>query len=151
LLDKIKALEKEVSAHKKEIKARDSSIAEKDRKISELRKKNQELDKFKFVLDFKIRELKHQIEPRQLEITGKFNLSAHYSANRIAFEGMRDQIKKMDEELEKYHKSNAHLDELIGVLREKITQLQEESKLKRVHANHQESAIARFRSDLQLR
>lgn len=53
-------LEKEVSAHKKEIKTRDLSIGEKEKKIYELKKKNQELDKFKFVLDFKIRELKHQ-------------------------------------------------------------------------------------------
>ncbi len=65
------------------------------------------MDKFKFVLDFKIRELKHQIEPRQLEIMS-----------------MRDQIKNMDEELEKYHKSNSSLDEMIGVLRGRIDGLQ---------------------------
>jgi len=57
----IKNLEKEVSAHKKEIKARDLAINEKEKKIFELKKKNQELDKFKFVLDFKIRELKQQV------------------------------------------------------------------------------------------
>jgi hypothetical protein len=33
----------------------------KEKKIFELKKKNQELDKFKFVLDFKIRELKQQV------------------------------------------------------------------------------------------
>ena len=67
LLEQIKMLEKEVSVHKKEIKLRDLSVGEKERRIYELKKKNQELDKFKFVLDFKIRELKQQIEPRQVK------------------------------------------------------------------------------------
>ena len=33
-----------------------------------MKKKNQELEKFKFVLDYKIKELKKQIEPREEEI-----------------------------------------------------------------------------------
>ena len=33
-----------------------------------MKKKNQELEKFKFVLDYKIKELKKQIEPRELEV-----------------------------------------------------------------------------------
>ena len=79
----------------------------------ELKKKNQELDKFKFVLDYKIRELKQQIEPRQLEINN-----------------MREKIKDMDEELAKYHKSNANLDELIGQVRTRINDLLDETKIK---------------------
>lgn len=42
-----------------------------------------QLEKFKFVLDYKIKELKRQIEPRENEI-------AH----------MRNQIEEMDLELE---------------------------------------------------
>jgi len=133
LHDSIRLLEKEVSAHKKEIKARDVSIGEKEKRIYELKKKNQELDKFKFVLDFKIRELKRQIEPRQLEIAG-----------------MRDKIKDMDAELERFHKSNASLDSMIGTVRERIDELQAETRLKRMHAKQQENNIAAFRSDLQL-
>ncbi len=38
------------------------------KRIFELRKKNQELEKFKFVLDYKIKELKRQILPRQQEV-----------------------------------------------------------------------------------
>lgn len=34
----------------------------------DLKKKNQELEKFKFVLDYKIKELRKQIEPRENEI-----------------------------------------------------------------------------------
>jgi len=33
-----------------------------------LKKKNQELEKFKFVLDYKIKELRKQIEPRENDI-----------------------------------------------------------------------------------
>ena len=133
LHDAIKLMEKEVSALKKEIKARDMSIGEKEKRIYELKKKNQELDKFKFVLDFKIRELKEQIEPRQLEI-------AH----------MRDKIKEMDDELDKYHKSNARLDEVIGAVRVRIDELLEETRNVRGNAKLQESSINTFRSALQL-
>jgi len=132
LHDQIKLLEKEVSAHKKEIKTRDVSIGEKEKRIYELKKKNQELDKFKFVLDFKIRELKQQIEPRQQEIMA-----------------MREKIKEMDNELERYHKSNAALDTLIGDLRAKIDALQLQVRAKRMTAKTMENTIETCRSDVQ--
>ena len=46
---------------------RDITIGDKEKKIYELKKKNQELEKFKFVLDYKIKELNRQIEPRECE------------------------------------------------------------------------------------
>ena len=58
------------------------------------------MEKFKFVLDYKIKELKRQIEPRENAITG-----------------MRQRIKTMDEELEAFHTSNAAMDEMIGECR----------------------------------
>lgn len=51
-----------------EIKERDNTISEKEKRIYDLKKKNQELEKFKFVLDHKIKELKKQIEPKEEEI-----------------------------------------------------------------------------------
>lgn len=39
-----------------------------EKRIYDLKTKNQELEKFKFVLDYKIKELKKQIEPKELEI-----------------------------------------------------------------------------------
>jgi uncharacterized protein YdaU (DUF1376 family) len=54
--------------HMQEIKDRDNTISEKEKRIYDLKKKNQELEKFKFVLDHKIKELKKQIEPREAEI-----------------------------------------------------------------------------------
>ena len=125
----IKNLEKEISAHKKEIKSRDVAINEKEKKIFELKKKNQELDKFKFVLDFKIRELKQQVEPRQQEIAR-----------------MRDRIQEMDDELTRYHKSNTSLDETIGTLRERIEHFHKDIKTARVHSIQQENTVDLFRS-----
>lgn len=37
-------------------------------RIYDLKKKNEELEKFKFVLDYKVSELKKQIEPRENEV-----------------------------------------------------------------------------------
>ncbi len=37
-------------------------------RANELQKKNTELEKFKFVLDYKIRELNRQIHPREVDI-----------------------------------------------------------------------------------
>jgi WD40 repeat protein len=131
LHEQIKILEKEVSAHKKEIKIRDGAIGDKEKRIYELKKKNQELDKFKFVLDFKIRELKRQVEPRQLEI-----------------QGMKDQIKEMDLELERYHNTNTALDGNIGEFRGTIDTMQNEVMAKRIRAKQLENVIARFKSEL---
>ena len=47
---------------------RDEHIQEKEKKVYDLKKRNQELEKFKFVLDYRIKELKEQVEPRENEI-----------------------------------------------------------------------------------
>ena len=45
-----------------------NTLINKDKRIIDLRKKTQELEKFKFVLDYKIKELKKDIGPKELEI-----------------------------------------------------------------------------------
>ena len=57
-----------LQGHKKEIREREETVVDKDKRIYDLRKKNQELEKFKFVLNYKIQELKRQIMPRKKEI-----------------------------------------------------------------------------------
>ena len=82
-----------------------------------MKKKNQELEKFKFVLDYKIKELKRQIEPREQDI-----------------QGMTQQIKviwllifkEMDVELEHYHKANADLERAITDLKLKLKAAEKE-------------------------
>lgn len=50
------------------IEESDKIIGDKEKKIYELKKRSQELEKFKFVLDHKIKELKREIGPREEEI-----------------------------------------------------------------------------------
>ena len=51
------------------ISKKDIIIGEREKKIYGLKKKTQELNKFKFVLDYKIKELKKDIAPREKEIS----------------------------------------------------------------------------------
>jgi hypothetical protein len=44
-----------------DLQERDETIQDKEKRIYDLKKKNQELDKFKFVLDYKIKELRKQV------------------------------------------------------------------------------------------
>ena len=60
---------------------RDDTIHEKEKRIYDLQKKNHELEKFKFVLEYKLSELKKQIEPRQNELvkfTTQYSLNIFY-------------------------------------------------------------------------
>lgn len=68
-LQTIAGLEKDILGHKKELLERDETIRDKEKRIYDLKKKNQELEKFKFVLDYKIRELKRQAEPKDEQIS----------------------------------------------------------------------------------
>lgn len=47
---------------------REQVIQDKEKKVYELKKRNQELEKYKFVLDYRIKELKLQIEPKEKQI-----------------------------------------------------------------------------------
>merc|ERR1719253_2030805 len=66
--EKIVNLMKDKESNEKEIKERDKTIADKELRIYDLKKQNQELQKFKFVLDYKIKELKAQIDPKTADI-----------------------------------------------------------------------------------
>ena len=61
-------LKEDIKKKNIEIMERDTMIGDKEKKIYSLKKKTQELEKFKFVLDYKIRELKRDIAPRGMEI-----------------------------------------------------------------------------------
>lgn len=67
----VHALDRDVLDLKKEVVERDSTIQDKERNIFDLKKANQELDKFQFVLNFKIKEQRSVIEPKDLEIKEK--------------------------------------------------------------------------------
>ena len=68
LIQQTNSLRQQIQSQKGELKERETTIKDKDKRIYDLKKKTQELEKFKFVLDYKIKELKRDIGPRELEI-----------------------------------------------------------------------------------
>ena len=78
----------------------DTQIGEREKKIYQLKKKTQELEKFKFVLDYKIKELKRDIAPREMEITR-----------------LKKETNEMDKNLKHYNKINANLGYIVDDLR----------------------------------
>jgi hypothetical protein len=133
LYDHIASLEKDRKAHKKEIVEREETLADKDSRIFDLRKKNQELEKFKFVLNYKIQELKRQIMPRKREI-----------------KDMRDQMKEMELELLQYHKANAALLLTISELKLKRNGVQGDAGALAENLTGQQGSLAQVRRDLHL-
>jgi WD40 repeat protein len=129
--EKIEQLKEENARDTAEIDKRELIIEQREQKIYALKKQNQELEKFKFVLDYKIKELKMQIEPRNAQIAE-----------------MNRQIHEMDEELEEYHKKNKQLQVNIEQLQNKQRTLQEEVVTQRKKMSDCHTIIKRFKTDL---
>jgi len=132
LYETIYSLEKDIQSHKKEIREREETITDKEKRIFDLKKKNQELEKFRFVLDYKIKELKLQIAPRENEINT-----------------MRTQIGEMDLELDQYNKSNLALNLMIEELRLKLDGVKRELLNQEERCAVSERLMERFKRDLQ--
>jgi hypothetical protein len=129
--DSVDKLIKEREANLKEIKERDKTIGDKEQRIYDLKKQNQELEKFKFVLDYRIKELKAQIDPKNDDIAD-----------------MKKNIQTMDEDLETYHKMNKQLQLDIQSLESKQKALQEDILRYRKRLSDGQTIIKRFKNDL---
>ena len=68
LMNYTNELRMQIESSRKELQEREQTMKDKESRIYELKKKTQELEKFKFVLDYKIKELKRDIGPRELQI-----------------------------------------------------------------------------------
>jgi hypothetical protein len=132
LYETIHTLEKDIQSHKKEIREREETITDKEKRIFDLKKKNQELEKFRFVLDYKIKELKLQIAPRENEINT-----------------MRKQIEEMNLELEQYQKSNQALNLMIEELKLKMEGIRSELESQDERCAISERFLDKFRRDIQ--
>lgn len=132
LYETIHTLEKDIQSHKKEIREREETITDKEKRIFDLKKKNQELEKFRFVLDYKIKELKLQIAPRENEINT-----------------MRKQIEEMNLELEQYQKSNQALNLMIEELKLKMEGIRSEFESQDERCAISERFMDKFRRDIQ--
>merc|ERR1719243_53409 len=115
----------------KEIRERDKTIGDKEQRIYDLKKQNQELEKFKFVLDYKIKELKAQIDPKNDNLTS-----------------MGMQIQAMEAELDGYMRRNKQLALDISQLQMKQRALQEEIKSQKKRLRDDLALIKRFKLDL---
>ncbi|XP_014667325.1 PREDICTED: cilia- and flagella-associated protein 57-like isoform X2 [Priapulus caudatus] len=131
LLGVIRSLEKDIVGLHRQIQERDETIQDKEKRIYDLKKKNQELEKFKFVLDYKIKELKKQIEPRENEV-----------------KEMKEQIQAMEGELERFHKLNTQLDLNVTELRQKLRAVDRELSSERQTVQDLGAMMKRFRTDL---
>ncbi|KAL4457327.1 hypothetical protein ABPG75_012192 [Micractinium tetrahymenae] len=64
----IEGLRRDVAALQRDVAGRDEAIAEKEKRILDLKHKTQELEKFKFVLEYSIGELRAQLDPKDLQL-----------------------------------------------------------------------------------
>jgi chromosome segregation ATPase len=113
--DAITSFKKDIEGLKKEIQERDDTIQDKEKRIYDLKKKNQELEKFKFVLDYKIKEQKKMVEPREMEI-----------------KDLKEEKTKMESELERFNKHNTQLDLINKEKDDKLEALQKELREERL-------------------
>lgn len=109
LESQIDSAKRDIEALTNELRERGETIADKDRRIQDLRTKNQELEKFKFVLEYKRKELKTQIEPKDSEISAS-----------------KEKLSRMESETRQYESSNEHLVLQIKSLRQKRAAQQKE-------------------------
>ena len=124
-------LKSEIENQINEIAERKRTIADKETRIFQLKKKTQELEKFKFVLDYKIKELKRDINPKEAEIA-KLN----------------EQTTKMDQELKHFQRVNENLALIVDDLKMRQEGLLKEVKDQTQKLEQQESYIKKFNDDL---
>lgn len=124
-------LKNEIEEQKRVIQEKDRSIGDKENKISDLKKRSQELERFKFVLDHKIKELKRDIVPREAAIAK-----------------MKEQTNDMDQKLKKFNELNNQLGEVVNNLDQIQTKLNEEIKRKRSNISYQNVHIKQFKDDV---
>ncbi|XP_010370157.1 cilia- and flagella-associated protein 57 isoform X1 [Rhinopithecus roxellana] len=157
----IKSLEKDIQGLKREIQERDETIQDKEKRIYDLKKKNQELGKFKFVLDYKIKELKKQIEPRENEIRvmkeqiqendpwpQRVEIRSYNFTKQARKVPLWGTLPRMEAELENFHKQNTQLELNITELWQKLRATDQEMRRERQKERDLEALVKRFKTDL---
>jgi cilia- and flagella-associated protein 57 len=124
--------ERQILMLKNDIRDREQTIDNKEKRISELRLKAKELEKIKFVLDYKYKELKKEMEPKETQILH-----------------MKEQIKEMDHELERDVRTNHALGQALNDKTHKIDNLNLEIKRQRSMVLEKERLVQLFVTDLE--
>ncbi|KAI5064817.1 hypothetical protein GOP47_0019512 [Adiantum capillus-veneris] len=122
--------ERDIASLKKDVSERDDTIGEKEKRIFELKRKTQELEKVKFVLDYKIKDLKQTIEPRELEL-----------------QNAKLQIANMEKELERAHNGNTRKELIIAEMKLKVDGLRIEEANMRTKIHKTSELIKSFNCD----
>ena len=127
--DNIKELNSECLDKKAEIDRKDEIIHQREKNILNLKKKTQELEKFKFVLDEKIRDLRKDIAPKELEIAS-----------------LRNRTRSMDKKLKKYNSVNASLGFMVEDLRVRQGIIQKHIETNRDILRNNDTIINNFKN-----
>ena len=124
-------LKAQIESQKSELNEREATIQDKDTRIIELKKKTQELEKFKFVLDYKIKELKRDIGPREVQI-----------------QQLHEQVAKMEGEVVHFRRVNANLRLIVNDLTMRQRGLEDENNKCGEDLDRQENEKKRFKDDV---
>ena len=127
----ISELKNQIEAQKSELESRRATIEDKDARIIELKKKTQELEKFKFVLDYKIKELKRDILPRE---------------NTIA--SLYEMVNRMQIEVKHFTRISDNLDLIVNDLKMRHKGLEEENLKRGQELDLQEFQKTKFKNDV---
>lgn len=114
------SLEREVESLKIVILERDKTIQEQEKRAHELKKENQEREKGKFVLDFKIKDLKKQIEPKEKIIADHL----------LRIQKIGDQLSEMSIQRTKNKKTIQKLKNLLEFNSNELTESHQKQKTK---------------------
>ena len=126
-----KGLKEEIKRQQQEIDQRIETIKEKKERRFDLKKKTQELEKFRFVLDYKIKELKKDIEPKQNQI-----------------QQLTEQTTKMDGELKSFKRINGNLYLIVADLKLKQEGMENEIHDQKKKLDLDAIFIRKFREDI---
>ncbi|EFN86628.1 WD repeat-containing protein 65 [Harpegnathos saltator] len=124
-------LDKQIADMKKEIDERDATIQDKEQQMYDMLRMNQELEKYKFVLNHKIQELKDQIEPRDQEI-----------------QQLKEKIQNMEAELESHRETDASLRLQLSRAREKLQATRQEVSSEIRKDKRCQKLVRRIRTDI---
>ena len=125
----IQKLNLEWTQKKAEIDIKDHTIRQKEYNILTLKRKTQELEKFKFVLDEKIRDLRKDIAPKELEIAN-----------------LRNKTREMDKRLRRFNDVNASFGYMVEDLRLRQGVIQKSIETNRDIIRHNDNYINKFKN-----
>jgi myosin heavy subunit len=127
----IKTLEKDIAGARRELQEREDTMEDKEKRISDLKKKNKELEKFKFVLDYKIVELRKQIDPREVDI-----------------EKLQEKMQEMKTELKSYINERTAMRFIRDDLIQKLRGTERELAHQRVRTGHAHGGVEAIQKDV---